>query len=69
MKTYQELCALSIDELRREPCQCVSCTTCAASGTIRVPYDDFEICSECVEGIVEVCDRCHLLDEFEVDQS
>lgn len=70
MKTYQELCALSKDELNKEPCKCVSCPTCRGTGKLSVPdplnepFDDLITCDECDEGIIEECDRCQLMGEL-----
>ena len=69
--TYQELCALSLGELKREPCRCVICGDCNGSGQVRVrtggfPEWELETCGTCYGyGTVETCDRCQLLEEGE----
>jgi len=53
-----------------EPCRCVSCGACNGSGQMmvqqtRYPEEDLETCDCCSgTGIVEVCDRCELLEEM-----
>lgn len=68
--------------IEAEPCRCVTCSSCCGLGTIRVSYDgagrtcepygddldDLEMCEECHGGIVEVCDRCRLLEEMDQEQ-
>lgn len=84
--TYQELSALSINELRRAPCECTSCPECKGSGQVYFSFgtsfgngrylgphrsddlDEMENCYTCRgQGTVDTCDRCHLLDEYEME--
>jgi hypothetical protein len=65
---YDDLCELSIDELNRQPCRCVSCSTCRGTGRLSME-DDYSIsCDECDGGITETCDRCQLLSEYEQER-
>jgi hypothetical protein len=61
-----------------EPCACVRCGACGGSGTIWLDFrgrylgnsrcddlDEMEPCDECSGGIVEVCERCQLLEEMD----
>lgn len=56
-----------------KPCTCVTCSLCRGTGNIRVDDRsqpegfDLESCDQCNGGIVEVCDRCILLDEMYQD--
>ena len=74
MKTYVELCKMTTEELRKEPCRCVLCGECNGTGNVRIDdwsqpegYD-LDTCDGCRGGIVEVCDRCQLLDELEPEE-
>lgn len=64
----------ALQQVKKEPCHCVRCGMCNGHGHIRVndPLMDYELepCEDCGgTGIVEVCDRCHLLDElFDAEQ-
>jgi hypothetical protein len=71
----------AIDKVRSEPCRCVRCGDCGGTGSIWVDHrgrylgshrsddlDEMEPCDQCSGGIVEVCDRCQLLDEMEHDE-
>jgi DnaJ-class molecular chaperone len=73
--TYQEMLTCSTEQLKALPCECVSCDDCRGSGNVRVddwslPDGwDLEPCFTCHgAGIVEVCDRCRLLEETEADE-
>lgn len=70
--TYQELCGLSLNELRGQPCTCVRCGDCNGQGRLMIesnlgyPQDEPECCEQCDgTGFVESCDRCDLLAELE----
>ena len=60
--------------LLREPCTCVSCGDCRGTGTWEVPslgYPEYELesCDTCGgSGILDVCERCQMLDELEHDE-
>lgn len=70
--TYQELCTLDKDALNRQPCKCVSCSTCRGTGRLWLPNsfeaDDSIACDECDGGITEECDRCQLLGQLLHDE-
>ena len=80
--TYQELCSFSREGLIAAPCECVSCSCCDGSGNLwldmagrflsRHRTDDMsemEPCDNCRgSGIVETCDRCHLLEEMDAEE-
>jgi len=67
--------------IESEPCTCVRCGECGGSGTIWLDFngrylgnrrcddlDEMETCEECGgSGIVEVCARCQLLIEMDMD--
>lgn len=67
-------------KLEAEPCHCVSCSWCGGSGTIYIDMaghvvrstvddtDSPESCDECSGGIVETCDRCEALIDFDNNQ-
>lgn len=61
-----------------EPCTCVRCSACDGTGSYWVDIggryigshrsddlSEMEYCEECSDGIVEVCDRCQLLEEMD----
>ena len=54
-----------------EPCHCVRCDYCRGSGMFMVdtgsyPEENLESCEECGgSGLVQVCDRCQLLEEMD----
>jgi len=64
-----------------EPCACRRCYECGGSGNTWVDFkgrylgnhrsddlDEMEMCEQCGgRGIVEVCDRCQLLEEMDHD--
>lgn len=58
-------------DLENEPCSCEPCGFCRGTGNIRVPDLsmpegwDLEPCDQCNGGIVEVCDRCALLEDLD----
>lgn len=67
-----------VTKLESEPCRCVRCSDCGGSGTIyfdlRGHYvgkhmtddmDDPEPCDMCSGGIVETCDPCDALDDYD----
>jgi DnaJ-class molecular chaperone len=68
-----------IQKLEAEPCECVSCAECHGSGTIfvdlrghyvgagmRDDMDEPESCDGCRgSGIIEECDRCMTLDDYD----
>lgn len=56
--SYQD----EIDEVNRKPCKCERCTVC--HGTGHDLYDGMDECTECSDGIIEVCDRCRDLEEM-----
>jgi len=67
-----------MERVEAEPCRCVWCSCCNGTGNIRVSYDaigrmhesfgddldELELCDQCHGGVVEVCDRCQLLEEI-----
>ena len=67
-----------VAKLESEPCKCLRCSFCNGSGTIYFDIsgdyigsyqtddlDNPEPCDECGNGIVETCDRCELLEQYE----
>lgn len=69
-----------VTTLEAEPCTCVRCTACNGSGTIyfdmrgryigRHMIDDLcetESCDMCSGGIVEPCDRCMALENYDME--
>ena len=63
-------------ELEKQPCRCIACGVCHGIGTIRVGLDglptiddlsDLIQCDFYSGGIVEVCDRCQELHEYDED--
>lgn len=68
----------AIRKVESEPCRCVTCDSCGGTGSIWVDLhgnylgrhrsddmDNPEPCEECRNGVVEVCERCQLLEEME----
>ena len=69
------------EAVEKTPCTCVRCGECGGTGNVWRNYDargrsveggmddssDLETCDSCRVGIVEVCDRCQLLEEMEQD--
>ena len=70
------------DAVAKEPCTCVSCGECGGTGNVWRNYDhlgrdagggiyelsDLESCDACHGGIIiDVCDRCCLLEEMYED--
>ena len=64
------------DAVAKTPCTCVLCGECGGTGNVWRNYDplgagmddlsELESC-DCHGGIVEVCERCQLLEEMEQD--
>jgi hypothetical protein len=70
-----------VKKLESEKCECVPCPECRGSGTVYWllgeycgaghPCDDLaepESCEVCSNGILETCDRCTQLEEYEFEQ-
>jgi hypothetical protein len=59
-----------IAAINAKPCRCIHCEFCRGTGNIRVddlsqPEGwDLEPCDQCSGGIVDVCDRCALLEDM-----
>lgn len=73
--TWHQLAALTLWELRAQPCYCVSCAECRGSRVVSVrtggyPEEELETCSTCRGSgcTEEACDRCRLLEDFDEDQ-
>lgn len=76
---YDQLAAMSREELLKAPCECVSCATCRGTGIVWFAFggrylgrnrsddlDEMEACHDCGGGgITESCDRCNLLRDDE----
>lgn len=70
-----------VEQLEKEPCECVSCPDCKGSGgywtDLNGKYlgqsrwddlDQLETCEECGgSGISESCDRCTQLNDYDQD--
>lgn len=67
-----------VKNLEAEPCRCVRCEACGGSGTVyydiggryigRSRIDDLcepESCDMCSGGIVDECDRCVALNDYD----
>ncbi len=53
-------------KLEAEPCRCVTCPDCRGSGRWGGDVVDWEVCETCGGlGVVEVCDRCQLLEDMD----
>lgn len=69
------------EAVAKNPCTCVTCGDCGGTGNVWRNYDDLgrhagggiddlsklEPCENCRSGIIEVCDRCRLLEEMYED--
>lgn len=67
---YPDMCALSREELNKEPCACIRCSACGGSGRICIhdqfAFEEHDPCEECEgSGIFDTCDRCQLMDEHD----
>jgi hypothetical protein len=67
-----------VKKLEAEPCTCEPCSSCNGRGTVywllgkycgpNHPCDDLadtEPCEECHGGVVELCDRCAALEDYD----
>jgi RecJ-like exonuclease len=69
-KNLMTLTKPEADQLEKEPCTCVWCDSCNGRGEIP-SYGrlDVEECEECNGGgLIEMCDRCQLLDEYNQEE-
>ncbi len=70
-----------VTKLAAEPCECVRCDACRGTGTIYVDFrgryiganitddmDQPETCDMCRGGIIEWCDRCTSLNDYDMDE-
>lgn len=69
-------------KVEQEPCRCIRCGDCNGSGTVWFDWrghylgnsrcddlDELEHCDRCGgSGIIEVCDRCQLLEEMDYEE-
>lgn len=59
-------------KLEAEPCECVRCPDCNGNGHVMSDWDDFidiEPCGMCRGGIVEECDRCMDLCDYDEEEA
>lgn len=59
-----------LSKLENKPCECIRCLTCDGTGYINDLFDHSgfsdEICMDCdSDGLSEICDRCHEIEELE----
>ena len=61
-----------LDELKSKPCECIVCDTCNGHGWIDDPFDyadlSQETCPDCLGDAIDVCERCHEIEEIEHEQ-
>ncbi len=69
-------------QLEAQPCECVRCPDCKGTGNVWFSFggkrylgahrsddlDEMETCENCSNGILETCDRCAQLEEYEFEQ-
>ena len=70
------------ETLEAKPCECTPCPECKGSGIVYFSFggkhylgsrrsddmDEMEPCDNCRAGIVEQCDRCCELEEYDEDE-
>lgn len=60
------------EKVLAEKCTCERCGFCHGRGEIRIGTGQFdeedETCEWCSGGIIEVCSRCELLEEMEMER-
>lgn len=67
-------------QIEADPCECVKCAVCNGSGTYWMTIsgryigisrcddlDELEHCEFCDGGYTEVCGRCQILAEFDIE--
>lgn len=64
--------SLRREAIEQEPCRCERCLVCGGRGTMigsmSEGFRDDDECFSCNGvGVIEVCDRCHLLEEMDQD--
>jgi hypothetical protein len=70
-----------VKDLEAKPCECVPCAECKGTGNVffssggrhylgssrRDDMDEMETCDECRYGVVEECERCTQLRDWDDD--